>query len=131
MAVDRQSSALPAPRPVYILRGHAAQIHSVRFARRNTRLLTGDAHGWVVFWKVETKRALAVWKAHDGAILGTAEWGCDKIITYVAVAACGRKGLTGDCRIQTWQGQPPENLAAASVRRNIAVHPAARGACPR
>jgi hypothetical protein len=47
----------------------------------NTRLLTGDGDGWVVYWKLETKRALAVWKAHDAAILGTAAWGRDKIIT--------------------------------------------------
>ena len=87
MAVERQSSTLPAPQPTYILRGHASQIHSVLFARQNTRLLTGDADGWIVVWKVETKRALAVWKAHNGPILGTAEWGRDNIITYVAVVA--------------------------------------------
>ncbi|KAF2031474.1 WD40 repeat-like protein [Setomelanomma holmii] len=78
---ERQSSALP-PAPSYILRGHTGQIHSVRFVRQNSRLLTGDADGWVVYWKVETKRALAVWKAHDAAILGTEEWGHDKIITH-------------------------------------------------
>ncbi len=82
MAVERQASTLPPPQPVYILRGHAAQIHSVQFAHQNRRLLTGDAEGWVVFWKVETKRALVVWRAHHGAILGTAQWRCDRIITY-------------------------------------------------
>lgn len=81
MASERQSSTLPPPQPSYILRGHASQIHSVQFVRQNARLITGDADGWVVYWKLETKRALAVWKAHDGAILGTAEWGHDKIIT--------------------------------------------------
>lgn len=82
MALDRHTStALPPAQPAYILRGHASQIHSVKFLRKNTRLLTGDADGWVVFWKVETKRALAVWKAHDAAILGMAAWGRDKIIT--------------------------------------------------
>ncbi|KAI8942707.1 hypothetical protein NX059_000755 [Plenodomus lindquistii] len=82
MAVERQTATLPPAQPSYILRGHVAQIHSVRFIRQNTRLLTGDAEGWVVYWKVETKRALAVWKAHDGAILATSEWGHDKIITH-------------------------------------------------
>lgn len=81
MAAERQCSALPPAQPSYILRGHASQIHSVRFVRHNTRLLTGDADGWIVFWKLETKRALAVWKAHDGAILGAAEWGHDRVIT--------------------------------------------------
>ena len=81
MAIERQASLLPPAQPSYILRGHASQIHSAQFVRQNSRLLTGDAEGWVVYWNVETKRALAVWKAHDGPILGTAEWGRDKIIT--------------------------------------------------
>lgn len=81
MALERHTTTRPAAQPSYILRGHVAQIHSVHFARRNTRLLTGDAQGWIVYWRVETKRALAVWKAHEGPILGTAEWGCNKIIT--------------------------------------------------
>jgi hypothetical protein len=53
----------------------------VRFVHHNTRLLTADADGWVAYWKVETKRALAVWKAHEGTILATAPWGRDKILT--------------------------------------------------
>lgn len=81
MAIERQSTTLPPAQPSYILRGHASQIHSVQFVRQNTRLVTGDADGWIIYWKLETKRALAVWKAHDGAILGTAAWGRDKIIT--------------------------------------------------
>lgn len=81
MANERQSSTLPPAQPSYILRGHTSQIHSVQFARKNTRLLTGDADGWVIYWKLETKRALAVWKAHDGAILSAAEWAYDKVIT--------------------------------------------------
>jgi WD40 repeat protein len=81
MAVERQTSTLPPAQPSYILRGHRSQIHSVQFVRQNSRLLTGDADGWVVYWKLETKRALAVWKAHEGAILGTGEWGRDKFIT--------------------------------------------------
>ncbi|KAF2121433.1 WD40-repeat-containing domain protein [Lophiotrema nucula] len=82
MAVERQSSTLPLAQPSYIFRGHTAQIHSVQFVRNNTRLLTGDADGWVVCWKLESKRPVAVWKAHDAAILGTAEWGSDRVLTH-------------------------------------------------
>lgn len=77
------SSTRGPAQPSYIFRGHTVHIHSVEILRRNTCLLTGDADGWVVLWKLETKRAIAVWKAHDAAILGTAEWGSDKIITCV------------------------------------------------
>ncbi|KAF1965207.1 WD40 repeat-like protein [Bimuria novae-zelandiae CBS 107.79] len=84
MAVDveQQQSTRDPARPSYIFRGHNAHIHSVQILRRNTCLLTGDADGWVVCWKLETKRPLAVWKAHDAAILGTAEWVPDNIITH-------------------------------------------------
>jgi WD40 repeat protein len=81
MALHRQSQPLPAPHPSYILRGHASHIHCLRFVHHNSRLLTGDADGWVAYWKLETKRPLAVWKAHDGTILATASWGRDKILT--------------------------------------------------
>lgn len=94
----------PAAQPSYILRGHAAQIHTVRFARHNTRLLTGDAEGWIVYWKVETKRALAVWKAHEGPILDTSEWACDKIITH------GR-----DHHLRIWQIRPADETRLATT----------------
>jgi WD40 repeat protein len=81
MALASHTSTLPPAQPSYILRGHTAQIHSVCFVRHNSRLLTGDADGCIVYWKLETKRALAVWKAHEGAILGTAQWGRDRFIT--------------------------------------------------
>ncbi|KAF2829188.1 WD40 repeat-like protein [Ophiobolus disseminans] len=71
MAVERQSSALPPAQPSYILRGHSSQIHSVRFVRQNSRLLTGDANGWVVYWKLETKRALAIRSSRDETTLST------------------------------------------------------------
>jgi hypothetical protein len=81
MTNERQTAALAAAQPSYIFRGHAARIHSVQLVRHNSRLLTGDADGWVVYWKLESKRPVAVWRAHDAAILGTAEWGLDKIVT--------------------------------------------------
>lgn len=79
MAADRERQPFPA----YVFRGHTAQIHSVGVVRRNTCLVSGDADGWVVVWRLESKRPLAVWQAHEGSILGTAEWGHDKLITCV------------------------------------------------
>lgn len=73
--------SLPPPQPAYILRGHAAQVHSTEFIRSNSRLVTGDADGWVVVWSLAIKRPVAVWKAHEGTILGARAWGVDKIIT--------------------------------------------------
>ncbi|KAG4435509.1 hypothetical protein IFR05_009008 [Cadophora sp. M221] len=74
--------ALPPAQPAYILRGHGSQIHSTTFIRSNSRLVTGDADGWIVLWSLATKRPVAVWKAHEGAILGASAWGPEKIITH-------------------------------------------------
>ncbi|KAI9683621.1 MAG: ASTRA complex subunit [Trizodia sp. TS-e1964] len=73
---------LPPAQPVYVLRGHASAIHSIQFIRHNSRLVTGDAEGWIVLWDTATRRPVAVWKAHDGAILGTCSWGGSRIITH-------------------------------------------------
>jgi len=92
MALERQTATLPPAQPTAILRGHASHIHATLFVRQNSRLLTGDADGWVVLWNVQTKRPTAVWPAHDGPILAFAQWGDANIITH------GR-----DNRIRVWR----------------------------
>lgn len=72
---------LPPAQPSYVFRGHSCQVHSVAFLRENSRLLTGDADGWVVLWNLATKRAAAVWRAHDSVILGLQGRDADRIIT--------------------------------------------------
>jgi len=74
---------LPPAQPAYIFRGHSAQIHSTAFIRKNTRLVTGDADGWIVIWSIAIKRPVTVWRAHEGSILGVSAWGDDKLITCV------------------------------------------------
>lgn len=81
--IPTSAVTLPPAQPKYVLRGHDAHVHSVQFLRNNSRLLTGDANGWVVLWSLATKRAVAVWRAHDGAILGMKAWDEEKIITCV------------------------------------------------
>ena len=77
--------SLPPAQPAFILRGHSAQIHALHFTQSNARLFTGDAEGWIVSWNLAFKRPVAVWKAHDNAILSVGSWGADKIITLVFV----------------------------------------------
>ena len=79
----QQSSVLPAAQPVYIFRGHGAQIHSLHFYRDNLRLISGDAEGWIVIWDTVIKRPKVVWRAHQSAILRVQSWKEDRIITYV------------------------------------------------
>ncbi|RPA95222.1 hypothetical protein L873DRAFT_1604042, partial [Choiromyces venosus 120613-1] len=66
--------------PTYILRGHTAQIHAAHFYSSNTRLATADASGWIILWSLHTRRATAVWKAHEGSVLKVGDWD-GKIIT--------------------------------------------------
>jgi WD40 repeat protein len=74
------AEARPA-QPKSILRGHKSQVHAAAFVRGNERLVTGDADGFVVAWDLTIMRPSAVWQAHSNAILGTAGWGRDRLIT--------------------------------------------------
>ncbi|CAG8334390.1 unnamed protein product [Penicillium salamii] len=55
--------------PVYILRGHNSPIHALHIYNQSLRLISGDANGWIVVWDLVTKRPMAAWKAHAGAVL--------------------------------------------------------------
>ncbi|KAL8782652.1 MAG: hypothetical protein Q9213_005191 [Squamulea squamosa] len=83
---------LPPAQPSFVLRGHSAQVHAVRFTQGNTRLLSADAEGWLVSWNLASKRPAAVWRAHSNAVLGISSWGQDRIITH------GR-----DSKLVVWQ----------------------------
>ncbi|KAL8872765.1 MAG: hypothetical protein Q9174_001656 [Haloplaca sp. 1 TL-2023] len=86
------SEPLGPLQPSFVLRGHSAQVHAVHFSQGNARLLTADADGWLVSWSLASKRPVAVWKAHDNAILGIGSFGQDRIITH------GR-----DSKLAVWQ----------------------------
>ncbi|KAL9582701.1 MAG: hypothetical protein Q9212_003146 [Teloschistes hypoglaucus] len=102
------SESLPPLQPSFVLRGHSAQVHAVHFLKDNTRLLTADAEGWLVSWSLASKRPVAVWKAHDDAILGIGSWGQDRIITH------GR-----DSKLAVWQLGPDEE---ASIGKTLPVN---------
>jgi WD40 repeat protein len=63
------TSTLPPATPTYILRGHATPIHALQIFNKKLRLVSGDADGWIVVWDLIFKRPVAVWKAHEGAVL--------------------------------------------------------------
>ncbi|KAF3909853.1 hypothetical protein ABW21_db0205236 [Orbilia brochopaga] len=84
-----------AQQPVYVMRGHAAPIHALHFYRSNSRLVSADADGWAVVWNLATRRPVAVWRAHNGAVLGVSDWDDCSIVTH------GR-----DNKIYVWQLRP-------------------------
>ncbi|KAI1913740.1 Astra associated protein 1 Asa1 [Ophidiomyces ophidiicola] len=69
MDLSHSQAQRPPATPVYVLRGHAAAVHAIHFYSDNVRLASGDADGWVIIWDITTKRPVAAWKAHEGAIL--------------------------------------------------------------
>ena len=102
---------LAPAQPTYVLRGHAAPVHCVQFVNSNAHLITGDAEGWVVIWDVTTKRPLSVWRAHDEALLATAAWAPDRIITH------GR-----DHRICVWQWRADDSLSTVLPVHDASSH---------
>lgn len=94
-------------RPSYIFRGHEAGIHALHFFKDNHFFASGDANGWIVIWRLTTKRPMAVWKAHDGAISGIKDWHSDRLITH------GR-----DHKLRVWQVRE-EDLGVLSIRLPI------------
>lgn len=68
MASTKQPPQSPAT-PTYILRGHTSPIHALHLFANNLRLISGDAEGWIVIWDMVSKRPVASWKAHGGAVL--------------------------------------------------------------
>ncbi len=109
--------------PLYILRGHLAQIHALAFIAANSRLITADADGWVVLWNVATRRPLAVWKAHENAVLAVAEWnesgggGGRRIITSLPYSPQEKTKLTYHTA-QSWQRQQNLCMESWATRRN-------------
>lgn len=85
--MDTKSIQAQSPAtPIYILRGHSSPIHALHIYSQNLRLVSGDANGWIVVWNLVTKRPVAAWKAHEGAILeargSDAGSGATEIYTY-------------------------------------------------
>jgi WD40 repeat protein len=64
-----QPSSLPVATPRYIFRGHKSSIHALHIFDSNALLVSADADGWIVIWSLVTKRPVAVWKAHEAAVL--------------------------------------------------------------
>ncbi|KAL7409943.1 WD40-repeat-containing domain protein [Mrakia frigida] len=64
----------PTPTPHFILRHHLAQINALTFSPSNHLLYSGDADGIVAVTDTKSRRALAVWKAHEDGVLGVEEW---------------------------------------------------------
>ena len=89
-AIESGSSSgnLPPATPTYVFRGHDSALHALHFFSGNRYLASADAEGWIIVWNLATRRAAAVWKAHDGSVLGIKNWGSEMLVTYVDQTCC-------------------------------------------
>lgn len=69
------SESLP-PSPFFLLRGHASEVQCLEFSQESlsdsllsNAIISGDADGFIIIWSTKTFRPLAIWKAHDAALL--------------------------------------------------------------
>ncbi|KAA8652449.1 hypothetical protein EYZ11_005078 [Aspergillus tanneri] len=92
---------LPPATPTYILRGHTAPIHGLHVFHHNLRLISGDANGWIVIWDLVSKRPVAVWKAHEGALLEVKGFTLDDGVTEIYTH--GR-----DHKLRVWKFRPQD-----------------------
>ncbi|KAK5939002.1 Astra associated protein 1 Asa1 [Knufia obscura] len=76
----------------YIFRGHTSSIHALHFFSSNHYFASGDSEGWIVIWRLTTRRPAAAWKAHDGGVMGIKDWNGNRLITH------GR-----DHKLRIWQ----------------------------
>lgn len=67
--------------PRFVLRGHEAPIHALQFYFKNTFLASGDSDGWMVVWSLASKRPIAVWRGHEGAVMAIRNWTDDRLVT--------------------------------------------------
>src|SRR4051794_9519063 len=80
------------PIPAYIFRGHNAAIHALHFFGDNSFFASGDSDGWIVIWRLTTRRPAAAWRAHEGGVSGIKDWEGTRLISH------GR-----DHKLRVWQ----------------------------
>ncbi|KAI7863092.1 WD40-repeat-containing domain protein [Spinellus fusiger] len=57
------------PAPSYIFRGHAAAITTLVYFNKDEYLVSGDANGVIIIWRMKTRRPILQWKAHKESCL--------------------------------------------------------------
>ncbi|ORY31812.1 hypothetical protein BCR39DRAFT_525501 [Naematelia encephala] len=62
------------PIPLHIIRSHTAALSTAIFNPDNSLLYSADQEGWISVLDLRVRRVVCHWKAHDGGVLGLAEW---------------------------------------------------------
>ncbi|EIE87910.1 hypothetical protein RO3G_12621 [Rhizopus delemar RA 99-880] len=87
-----QPTPAPPPPPTYILREHKSTVNYVCLFDSDNYLASCDEEGWVVIWKLKTRRVVIKWKAHEDNCLTV------KVINRDTLISQGR-----DSMIHIWK----------------------------
>ncbi len=69
MEKNKQSRVLPAPYPIFSLRGHRSAVNCVAFGNHpESGLLSGDVEGNVISWDLKSKRYTSMFQAHQRSV---------------------------------------------------------------
>ncbi|KAI9480951.1 MAG: WD40-repeat-containing domain protein [Benjaminiella poitrasii] len=69
MSNNKITEPLPPPPPIYVLREHKTTINYVHLFKDDQYLASCDADGWIIIWKMRTRRPLVKWKGHEASCL--------------------------------------------------------------
>ena len=94
---SQSNNSRGSPEPQAVLRAHELEVSCVKFTPDASMLLSGDALGRVVVWKLSTRRSVADRAAHKRGVLALAQHD-SRVMTH------GRDGV-----VQIWDWQ---NFAA-------------------
>ncbi|KAI8994471.1 WD40-repeat-containing domain protein [Pilobolus umbonatus] len=61
--------AKPPPSPVYIFREHESTVNYVHLFNEDEYFTSCDADGWIIIWRMRTKRPILKWKGHEDSCL--------------------------------------------------------------
>ncbi|KAI7906523.1 WD40-repeat-containing domain protein [Cokeromyces recurvatus] len=69
MSNNKVTEPLPPPPPIYIFREHKSTVNHLHLFKDDQLLASCDADGWIIIWKMRTRRPLLKWKGHEASCL--------------------------------------------------------------
>ncbi|KAI8365504.1 WD40-repeat-containing domain protein [Choanephora cucurbitarum] len=92
----------PPPPPEYIFREHKSTINYVHMFEQDQYFASCDSDGWIVIWRLKTRRPIHKWKAHEDSCLKVLTIGVDRIISQ------GRDNMIHVWKFSVENSQAPE-----------------------
>lgn len=106
--------ALTTSRAAYTLRAHRTSITGLDFSFNGLDLCSSDDSGWTVWWNLETRRPLAIWKSHENSVIST------KFAAHNSELLLFTHGRDNKLRVWRLESAPDFNITPISLQSNAA-----------